>query len=93
MGYCGTCIDTVPEAYERMYRNRMPQPSAPAGGHPGATLTDNKWLWAIGGFAVGCVATVIFVNISGETSFKGLTKKTVEYAKGGYSALDKAWGH
>jgi hypothetical protein len=75
-----------------MYNNRQPQP-APAGGYPGATLTDNKWLWAIGGFAVGCIATVMFVNVSGETSVRGLTKKTVEYAKGGYSALDRAWGH
>ncbi|MCK9600467.1 MAG: hypothetical protein M0R06_15585 [Sphaerochaeta sp.] len=91
MGYCGQCIDTVPEAYERMYNNRQAQ-LAPAGGHPGATLTDNKWLWAIGGFAVGCIATVIFVNISGETSFRGLAGKTSEYAKKGYSTLDKAWG-
>ena len=90
MGYCGQCIDTVPEAYERMYNNRQMRP-APAGGHPGATLTDNKWLWAIGGFAVGCIATVIFVNISGETSFRGLAGKTSEYAKKGYTSLDRAW--
>ena len=91
MGYCEACIDTVPESYERLYRNRRTQPPAPAGGYPGATLTDNKWLWAIGGFAVGCVATVIFVNISGETSFKGLAGKTAEYAKKGYTSLDRAW--
>lgn len=90
MAYCGQCIDTVPEAYERLYRNRRTQPSP--SGQPGATLTDNKWLWAIGGFAVGCIATVLFVNASGETTFKGMTRKTIGYAKSGLSALDKAWG-
>lgn len=92
MGYCESCIDTVPEAYERMYERRRTPPAPPAGAYPGATLTENKWLWAIGGFAVGCIATVLFVNISGETSFKGLAKKTGEYAKSGYTALDRAWG-
>jgi hypothetical protein len=88
MAGCKKCVDQVADSYMRRYRTEDVDLAA-----PGASLpTANQALWLLGGFALGCVATVIFVNVSGETSFKGLAGKTVSYAKKGYSTLDQAWG-
>ena len=40
-------------------------------------------LWFAGGMIVGSLLTVAFINYTGETSVRGLAKKTVEYTQKG----------
>jgi hypothetical protein len=40
-------------------------------------------LWFAGGLVVGSLLTVAFINYTGETSVRGLAKKTVEYTQKG----------
>jgi len=88
MAGCQSCIDRVSDEYMNRYGTRDAEI-----GEPGAIeFNGSSVLWLLGGFALGCVATVIFVNISGETSFRGLAGKTAEYARTGYGKLDQAWG-
>ena len=90
MAGCNRCIDEVPEAYIQKYRTQGRQSPRAS---PGAIeMNADSVLFLLGGFALGCVATVIFVNVSGETSFTGLARKTTEYGKRGYTTLESAWG-
>ena len=53
----------------------------PTGATESCNCTGTAIMWGVGGFILGCLATVAFVNISGETSIMGLGKKTVEYGR------------
>lgn len=64
-------------------------------GPPGALIgncTGTAILWGVGGFIAGCLLTVLFVNISGQTSILGLARKTREYGQRTVSTAKKTWG-
>lgn len=50
-----------------------------------ADITSNPWAMLAVGFAVGAVATLVMVNMTGEKSIIGLSKKTASGIKKGYS--------
>ena len=50
-----------------------------------ADITSNPWAMLAIGFGIGCVATLVMVNVTGEKSIIGLSKKTASGIKKGYS--------
>jgi hypothetical protein len=74
------------------YAASEPEPALEVVLTPGACDNGDALGIAVGAFILGSIATVVFINISGETSVRGLAKKTHQYARGAYHVARKSYG-